>query len=638
MRVQRCYKCMKKRSVSPICKYCKDDAQKPNSPYQLAAGSILKERYFIGRAIGQGGFGITYIGWDMDSDSRIAVKEYFLSGACVRNTLASNDAIASSDAFASSDGKAPSKVTASSEVRCTDLGAQERFTSQKKRFLKEYKTLSELSGISGLVQVKDFFEENNTAYIVMEYVEGITLRQYVEKQGGKLSGRETFELLKPVMESLEKVHKAGVVHRDVSPDNLMVLEDGGVKLLDFGTVREVSDYAVSKPLTMTTESILKQGYAPLEQYQSKGSLGPWTDVYALCATACYCLTGTAPPEAIGRLLQDTPVALREAGAEVSEYEESVLQKGMALRTHDRIPDMEKLYDALFHSHEQQAGQPYQHGLVASDDYENPQEEGAFYKGLQALLFGKFWYFILLAVVVGICAGAFDYYRDRQSGDNEAIAIPLYFEEVSDDEIYDIGTWCGVGFGEVAAFSEVYTFSCSLYFPKRIFEEELGQIYLRFWMDLYVGDIVIGTIDGIYESILVCEGNQAVCLQYNRKEDTLSEDETYFTVQDVGDFYKLEVKELPYTLEMHIENYTAPIDTGRGGEIFVNLKASGAGQTMYCAFYADDIEIRGDGAVVHYFDCSAESLKEHGYFHNCEWSDGTTQHTNNPMVKPIASGF
>lgn len=316
---------MRKRFTNPICRYCKDDARKPNPPYQLAAGSILKGRYFIGRAIGQGGFGITYIGWDLNDSSRIAVKECFLQGVVIRD------------------------ANVSSEVKTIDSETHNRFASQKERFLKEYKVLSGLSDIPGLVQIKDFFAENNTAYIVMEHIDGITLRKYVEKHDGKLSGKETFEILGPVMQSLAKVHGAKLVHRDISPDNLMVLENGGVKLLDFGTVREVNDCASDKPLTMATEAVIKRGYAPLEQYQSKGSLGPWTDVYAICATAFYCLTGKEPPEAIERLMQDKPVLLRANGADVSEREEGVLLQGLELRTHDRIQDMEKLYDALFHS-------------------------------------------------------------------------------------------------------------------------------------------------------------------------------------------------------------------------------------------------------------------------------------------------
>lgn len=149
------------------------------------------------------------------------------------------------------------------------------------------------------------------------------------------------------MQSLAKIHEAGLIHRDISPDNLMILSDGSAKLLDFGAVRDIGTGpdADMTPAESAT-AVFKNGYAPLEQYQSHGNLGPWTDVYALCATACYCLTGEAPPESLERLLQDTPLQIREKGADVSACTERVLKKGMELRTGDRITDMNQLLAEL----------------------------------------------------------------------------------------------------------------------------------------------------------------------------------------------------------------------------------------------------------------------------------------------------
>ena len=319
----RCYGCMKEKK-QPVCEHCGYDQNTKNASHQLPAGTVLKEQYLIGRVLGQGGFGITYLGWDMYLDIPVAIKEYYPNGAVMRETSVNME-------VASLGG---------------DIGV--RFRNNKERFLREAKMLARFSQVPEIVQIRNFFLANNTAYIVMEYVEGITLKQYVQKKGGKLSVNETFAILRPVMEALCKVHKSGLVHRDISPDNIMMLPGGGAKLLDFGAVRDVGDTDANKSLTKSTEAILKQGYAPIEQYQSRGSLGPWTDVYALCATIYYCLTGQVPPEAPERLLNEPELDIRSLVPSLSKHQETVLKRGMELRTEKRIASMDELCEELFH--------------------------------------------------------------------------------------------------------------------------------------------------------------------------------------------------------------------------------------------------------------------------------------------------
>lgn len=318
----RCYGCMKEKK-QPICEHCGYDEKIQNASHQLPAGTVLKEQYLIGRVLGQGGFGITYLGWDMYLDIPVAIKEYYPNGAVMRETSVTME-------VASCGG---------------EVGV--RFRNNKERFLREAKMLARFSQVPEIVQIRNFFLANNTAYIVMEYVEGITLKQYVQKKGGKLSVNETFAILRPVMEALCKVHKSGLVHRDISPDNIMMLPGGGAKLLDFGAVRDVGDADANKSLTKSTEAILKQGYAPIEQYQSRGSLGPWTDVYALCATIYYCLTGQIPPEAPERLLNEPELDIRSLVPSLSKHQETVLKRGMELRTEKRIASMDELCEELF---------------------------------------------------------------------------------------------------------------------------------------------------------------------------------------------------------------------------------------------------------------------------------------------------
>lgn len=320
MEKKRCYGCMKMKSGESVCEHCGYDENNGNEAHQLPAGTILKEQYLIGKVLGQGGFGITYLGWDLYLDIPVAIKEYFPNQTVMRDVAVSTEVVSYSG----------------------DAGV--RFTNNKERFMREAKMLARFSQVPEIVQVRNFFLANNTAYIVMEYVEGITLKQLVKEHGGMLSKEKTFEIMKPVMEALCKVHKAGLVHRDISPDNIMLLPNGKAKLLDFGAVRDVGGADVDSPLSQSTEAILKQGYAPIEQYQNRGSLGPWTDVYALCATIYYCLKGEVPTDAPGRLLEDEEISFEGLGLLGEEIE--AMQKGMALRANDRVRSVDELLKLL----------------------------------------------------------------------------------------------------------------------------------------------------------------------------------------------------------------------------------------------------------------------------------------------------
>ena len=281
-----------------VCPHCGEVAAQKALPHLLTPGSILKERYLIGYALGQGGFGITYIGCDLLLNMRVAVKEYYPTGYANRNTASSLN------------------VTVTSREQADFLEAG------KERFLREARVLAEFNDEEGIVDVRDFFEENNTAYIVMEYLDGVTLQQYLSTK--RFPADELVNMLDPVMRALEKLHNAQVVHRDVSPDNIMVLPNGSMKLMDFGAAHAVS---VLNEKSMTL--VMKPGFAPSEQYRAKGELGPWTDVYALCATIYMCITGQRPEDALERAFVDEMKWPSELGVSISPSMEKVLQKGMA---------------------------------------------------------------------------------------------------------------------------------------------------------------------------------------------------------------------------------------------------------------------------------------------------------------------
>jgi serine/threonine protein kinase len=210
------------------------------------------------------------------------------------------------------------------------------------RFVNEAKSLARFRKLPGIVAVNDFFQENGTAYIVMEYVEGKTVKDYLAEMGGRLPAAQVFEMLKPVMDSLSKVHNAGIIHRDISPDNIMLDTDGSMKLLDFGAARE---FANSGDESMSV--MLKHGFAPEEQYRSRGVQGPWTDVYALCATMYKCMTGITPLESNERRISDDVKPPSELGIVIDPAQEAVLMKGMAVLQEDRWQSVSELYGALY---------------------------------------------------------------------------------------------------------------------------------------------------------------------------------------------------------------------------------------------------------------------------------------------------
>ena len=280
--------------------------------HQLPAGTVVAGRYEILEVIGQGGFGITYKGYDALLDVSVAVKEYYPSDIAERYHEKSLNV----------------------QVRRSEN--EELFEKGKKEFLKEARILARFSEDPNVVGVRDFFEDNHTVYIVMQYLEGENLKEYTDKNG-TISFDEAFEMLRPVMQSLGRIHVEGLIHRDISPSNLILMRGGKVKLIDFGTAREISPEG-EKSLSV----MLKPGYAPPEQYQRRGRQGPWTDVYALCASIYRLITGLTPDNSLNRMLEDELRLPSECGAKINAAQEKVLMRGLAVRGSERIRDMESL--------------------------------------------------------------------------------------------------------------------------------------------------------------------------------------------------------------------------------------------------------------------------------------------------------
>ncbi len=298
------------------CGKCGFDNEGYEPPtHHIKPGTVLNNRYYIGKAIGEGGFGITYVGFDINLEIKTAIKEYFPKGCASRNAENSNSIVPNED-------------------------KTEKFEAGKEKFISEARILAQLDNVSGVVSVKDFFQENDTAYIVMEFVEGQTLKEYLKNRGGRIAADEAVELLKPIIKAMAQVHRAGIIHRDISPENIMITPSGSAKLIDFGSVRLSEDEDKSGTVQ------LKPGYAPPEQYSSKGEQGAWTDVYALCATLYRAVTGTTPTSSIERMKGAALKTLSEAGADILPIRDRAIMIGLELDHKKRFNNMDALGNAL----------------------------------------------------------------------------------------------------------------------------------------------------------------------------------------------------------------------------------------------------------------------------------------------------
>lgn len=313
-----CMGCMTEREGEGPCPHCGFDEQaSPPAPHQLPLRTILNGKYLIGKVLGEGGFGITYLGWDLNLDLKLAVKEYYPAGFVTR------------------------EITGTNSITPFTGDSLEFFTRGRDKFINEAKTLAKFYTLPGIVSVKDFFLENGTAYIVMEYLDGITLKRHLAEKGGKLPAAEVFALMEPLVKSLTEVHRAGLIHRDISPDNIMLTKDGSVKLLDFGAAREIS---ASGEKSNTVN--IKTGFAPEEQYRTHGVQGPWTDIYALSATIYKCVTGITPDESLERIREDRLLPPSALGVSISPAQEAALMKGLAVLQKNRFQSLEEFSAAL----------------------------------------------------------------------------------------------------------------------------------------------------------------------------------------------------------------------------------------------------------------------------------------------------
>lgn len=317
--MHRCLGCMEEYQdefhMCPLCGY--EEGTPPKEPYHMLPGTILSGKYLVGKVLGFGGFGVTYIGYDTKLERKVAIKEYL-------------------------PGEYSTRMPGTTEVLTHDEEKSKQFQKGLSKFVEEAKILAKMQDCNGVVKIYDSFMENSTAYIVMEYMEGMELAEYL-KEKGRLSVEEAKEILHPVLIALKEIHAQGIMHRDIAPNNIYLLNDGRVKLYDFGASRYVSS-SHSKSLSV----IVKPGFAPAEQYSSRGEQGPWTDVYSLAATFYNMITGIVPEDALDRIEKEELQKPSKLGVNIKKSEENALMNALNIKAEDRTRDIETLEKELYH--------------------------------------------------------------------------------------------------------------------------------------------------------------------------------------------------------------------------------------------------------------------------------------------------
>ena len=316
-----CLHCGLRRARPQGCNSCGPSApgiSPEQEPFALRPGVVLKDQYQVGRVLGQGGFGITYIGIDLNLGMRVAIKEH------MPRQLAS-------------------RLPGGRDVAPLTRSETASFAETVERFAEEGAAIARLGEHPNIVQVLSFFRENQTAYLVMRYLDGQSLEDLLLAQpGGAIPEADAIRIGQEVLEGLTAVHREGLVHRDIKPANLFITSTGRVKLLDFGSARD----AVRQAGVMTR--MWTEGYAPLEQQRVGGQVGAWSDLYAVGATLYRALTGQDPPDATSeRSAPLNPVPLRPpSDYGISQELSAVVCKALALSPDERYADAAEMQAAL----------------------------------------------------------------------------------------------------------------------------------------------------------------------------------------------------------------------------------------------------------------------------------------------------
>ncbi len=374
---QICYNCFSNRGKYEVCPYCGfANIESGENGYVLKPGCKIWGRYIIGKVLGMGGFGITYKAYDIRLSNIVAIKEFFPQSLV-------------------------SRIPGEQKVRVFSGEKQESYKNHLAKFMEEARNLAKFTGEEHIVNVLDFFEENGTAYIIMEFLDGITLKQHLVNSGGKLPVEKAVQYETELLKALSAIHNKGIIHRDISPDNIYILANGNLKVLDFGAAR----FALEEGSDLSQSVVVKKGYAPPEQYRKNMKQGKWTDIYAAGATLYKMITGQTPEESIERAEKDSLKRPSQTGIALDAAVDKTVMKSMALKPELRFKNAEDMLNSLLNK----------------TKYDYPEEElKKAKKRNAAIVFASIA--IVLAVALGIAFSNLDSSIPVQNGDSENTSL------------------------------------------------------------------------------------------------------------------------------------------------------------------------------------------------------------------------
>jgi serine/threonine protein kinase len=314
-----CINCFKPTGGEEVCMHCGYiQADKPKQICHLYPHTILHNKYIIGRVINNGGFGVVYKAYDMHLDTVVAIKELLPT----QNSMVT-------------------RMPPSANVIPVNDERNEAFKNYKLKFMEEARIMAQFSNCDSIVHIYDFFEENNTAYLVMEFLEGKTLREKLNENNDRIPYNEAINIMMPIMQALNLIHKSNIVHKDVSPDNIFICNDGRIKLIDFGAAKFGDNSAINDEAVVT-----KPGYTPPEQYRLNGEVGAYSDIYSVGAVLYTILSGRIPDESIDRIEHDNLAKLSKLGVDLPIYAEKSIMKALALKSSARFKSMDDFINAI----------------------------------------------------------------------------------------------------------------------------------------------------------------------------------------------------------------------------------------------------------------------------------------------------
>jgi|GEM_PF-1839374 len=399
-----CFGCFEEneQDVCPLCGYHNKTVL---SSLLLPHGTILRGQYSVGKILGKsGGFGTTYLGYHQTLQIKVAIKEYLPSELVCRNI----------------DGLT---------INVNHPQEAETFQNGINQFLNEARLLVKFNH-PNIVRVIDFFEENGTAYLVMDYCQGVNLAEYMEQQGGILSEQAVINLIMPILEGLQELHNRGVLHRDIKPQNIYVTHDGRLILLDFGSAKQtLGEHSRSLTLMATP------GFAAYEQYHIQGKQGPWTDIYSCAATIYYMLSKMVPADAIGRMAHDTFFFPPELENKISSEMRNAIVKGMALLPEKRVQSVQQFQQLLLNKTIKLERSLEKTQIIPKDainlplgndsiDVPGNKKSAAkpFYKGAMGIIAA------LLIIMSAVAGGGYWYYQQSISPTNQLAKRGISFTE------------------------------------------------------------------------------------------------------------------------------------------------------------------------------------------------------------------